>query len=76
MVYLRCARKPVEEMFYQTDLSAGLQVPGGLPEDGNEYRPDLGLESVRTVVQQLQHVADVLRVLDDKVELHVELSSN
>ena len=29
--YLRSAGQSVEEMFYQTDLSAGLQVPGGLP---------------------------------------------
>ena len=28
------------------------------------------------MVQQLQHVLDVLRVLDDEVQFHVELSSD
>jgi hypothetical protein len=30
----------------------------------------------RTMVQQLQHVLDVLRVLDDEVQFHVELPSD
>ena len=42
------------------------------------YRANGGfyLESIRTVVQQLQHVANVLRVLNNKIELHIKLSSN
>ena len=45
MDYLRSAGQSVEEMFYQTDLSAGLQVPGGLPQDGDKDGPDLGLQT-------------------------------
>ena len=36
----------------------------------------LYLKSLWTVVQKFQHVANVFSVLDHKVELHVELSSN
>lgn len=32
------------------------------------------LQVGRAVVQQLQHVPDVLGVLDDEVQLHVELA--
>lgn len=34
------------------------------------------LQVGRAVVQELQHVADVVRVLDDEVELHVELAAH
>ena len=35
---------------------------------------DIYLEGVRAVVQELQHVPDVLRVLDHEVQLHVKLA--
>ena len=35
---------------------------------------DIYLEGVRAVVQQLQHVPDVLGVLDHEVQLHVKLA--
>ena len=93
-------------MFYQGDLGAGLQVPGGLSQDGDKHGPDLSLQqnisilyryngdcwsspadnifiktclgtcedleknfsiaylqSVRTVVQELQHMTDILWIL-------------
>lgn len=34
------------------------------------------LQVGRAVVEQLQHVPDVLRVLDDEVQLHVELAAD
>ncbi|KAE8745311.1 hypothetical protein FOCC_FOCC007996 [Frankliniella occidentalis] len=34
------------------------------------------LEVGRAVIQELQHVPDVVRVLDDEVELHVELAAH
>merc|ERR1719483_1571456 len=73
---LRSLGQTMEKMLYKGDLSAGLQVPGGLPKDGDEHGPDLSLKSLRTVVEQFQHVANVFRVLDYKVELHVKFASN
>ena len=35
---------------------------------------DIYLEGVRAVVQELQHVPDVLGVLDHEVQLHVKLA--
>lgn len=34
------------------------------------------LQVGRTMVQQLEHVFDILGILDDKVELHVKLSAD
>ena len=42
--YLRRAGEPVEEVLYERDLCAGLQIPGGFPQYGDKHGPDLSLE--------------------------------
>ena len=37
---------------------------------------DTDLKGIGTVIEKLQHVSDVLRVLDHEVQLHVELSTD
>ena len=37
---------------------------------------DTNLKGMRTVIQELEHVTDVLRVLDHEVKLHVELPAD
>ena len=63
-------------MLDQIHFGARLQVAHTFPQDGDEDAPDFRLQVRRTVVQQLQHVFDVLCVLDHKVQLHVELATN
>ena len=53
-----------------------LEVPHGLPQDGRENGPDLGLETLGALVQEVEHVANVLRLDDDKVGLQVKLAAH
>lgn len=57
----------------QTRVSWFVNERGELDEqtDGRTH-----LQVGRAVVEQLQHVPDVLRVLDDEVQLHVELAAD
>lgn len=68
--------QPRQHMLDQTDFGAGLQIADTLLEDGDEHAPNFGLQVGRAVVQQFQHVFHVLGVLDDKVQLHVELTAD
>uniref|UniRef100_A0A182PZT6 Uncharacterized protein n=1 Tax=Anopheles farauti TaxID=69004 RepID=A0A182PZT6_9DIPT len=60
----------------QADLGAGLQVPDALLQDRDEHAPHLRLQVRWTVIEQLEHVFHVLRVLHDEVQLHVEFATD
>ena len=44
MRYLGCCGESGQQVLYQVDQGAGLQVPRGLPQDGDEHGPDLRLQ--------------------------------
>ena len=58
-----------------------LKVPHRLPEHGGEDRPYLGLQELGRLVvgarvEEREHVRQVARVRDHKVQLQVELSAD
>lgn len=60
----------------EAHLSARLQVADALPQDGGEHAPDFRLAAGVAVLQQPQHTADALGVLDDEVCLQIKLATH
>lgn len=60
----------------EAHLGARLQVADALPQDGGEHAPDFRLAAGVAVLQQPQHTADALGVLDDEVCLQIKLATH
>lgn len=60
----------------EAHLGARLQVADALAQDGCEHAPDFRLAAGVAVLQQSQHAADALGVLDDEVCLQIKLAAH
>lgn len=66
----------LEHLLDEPHFSACLQVTNTFLEDGREDAPNLGLTVWLTLLQELHHTNDALRLLDDEVHLKVKLTTD
>lgn len=67
---------PGQHLMDEAHLSAGLQIANALAQDGSEHAPDFRLAAGVAVLQQSQHAADALGILDDEVCLQIKLAAH
>lgn len=65
-----------QHLMDEAHLGARLQVVDTLPQDGGEHAPDFRLAAGVAVLQQPQHTAEALGVLDDEVCLQIKLATH
>lgn len=67
---------PLQDECDETHVGAGLHVPHALLQNSREHAPHLGLTRHLTLIQQVHHTRDALRLLDNEVHLQVKLTAD